>query len=195
VVTLISSWTGRKAASWGRKPLLLIAFGVLPIRGVLYTLTHNTNALVAIQVLDGVAAGIFGVVSVLVIADLTSLPDVSPDGKSIACAYYRYDRANQPAVIGIYPFAGGAATKYFNRPAGAEDSVYWNADGAAIDYVVSADGVGNVWRQPLDGSPPGPITAFRAGRILFSTVSPDKKMLMLGRGQESNDLVLLSDIR
>jgi predicted MFS family arabinose efflux permease len=71
VVTLISSWTGRKAASWGRKPLLLIAFGVLPVRGVLYTLTHNTHALVAIQVLDGVAAGIFGVVSVLVIADLT----------------------------------------------------------------------------------------------------------------------------
>ncbi len=49
----------------------MIAFGVLPVRGVLYTLTHNTNALVAIQVLDGVAAGIFGVVSVLVIADLT----------------------------------------------------------------------------------------------------------------------------
>jgi hypothetical protein len=71
VVTFISSWSGRKAASWGRKPLLLMAFGVLPIRGVLYTLTHDTNALVAIQVLDGVAAGIFGVVSVLVIADLT----------------------------------------------------------------------------------------------------------------------------
>jgi MFS family permease len=55
----------------GRKPLLLIAFGVLPIRAVLYTLTSNTVALVAIQVLDGVGAGIFGVVSILVIADLT----------------------------------------------------------------------------------------------------------------------------
>jgi predicted MFS family arabinose efflux permease len=51
--------------------LLLIAFAVLPIRGVLYTLTDNVAALVAIQVLDGVGAGIFGVVSVLVIADLT----------------------------------------------------------------------------------------------------------------------------
>jgi predicted MFS family arabinose efflux permease len=71
VITLLASWTGRKAGSWGRKPLLLIAFGVLPVRAVLYTLTHNTGALVAIQILDGVAAGIFGVVSVLVIADLT----------------------------------------------------------------------------------------------------------------------------
>jgi predicted MFS family arabinose efflux permease len=71
VITLLASWTGRKAGSWGRKPLLLIAFGALPVRGVLYTLTHNTDALVAIQILDGVGAGIFGVVSVLVIADLT----------------------------------------------------------------------------------------------------------------------------
>jgi MFS family permease len=71
VITLIAAWSGRKAGSWGRKPLLLIAFGVLPIRAVLYTLTSNTVALVAIQILDGVGAGIFGVVSVLVIADLT----------------------------------------------------------------------------------------------------------------------------
>jgi predicted MFS family arabinose efflux permease len=71
VITLIASWSGRKAGTWGRKPLLLIAFGVLPIRGVLYTLTSNTALLVAIQVMDGIGAGIFGVVSVLVIADLT----------------------------------------------------------------------------------------------------------------------------
>jgi MFS family permease len=71
VITLLASWSGRKAGTWGRKPLLLTAFGALPIRGVLYTLTSNTAWLVAIQVLDGVGAGIFGVVSVLVIADLT----------------------------------------------------------------------------------------------------------------------------
>jgi predicted MFS family arabinose efflux permease len=71
IITLLASWSGRKAGTWGRKPLLLIAFGVLPVRGILYTLTNNTELLVAIQVLDGIGAGIFGVVSVLVIADLT----------------------------------------------------------------------------------------------------------------------------
>jgi predicted MFS family arabinose efflux permease len=71
VVTLLASWSGRKAGIWGRKPLLMIAFGVLPVRAVLYTLTTNTALLVAIQVMDGIAAAIFGVVSVLVIADLT----------------------------------------------------------------------------------------------------------------------------
>jgi predicted MFS family arabinose efflux permease len=71
VITLIASWCGRRAMSWGRKPLLTIAFAALPIRGVLYTLTDDQALLVAIQLLDGVAAGIFGVVSVLVISDLT----------------------------------------------------------------------------------------------------------------------------
>jgi predicted MFS family arabinose efflux permease len=71
VIALLASWSGRKAGSWGRKPLLLVAFGVLPFRAVLYTLAHRPVALVAIQILDGVGAGIFGVVSVLVIADLT----------------------------------------------------------------------------------------------------------------------------
>jgi MFS family permease len=71
VISLISAWAGRQAGAWGRKPLLLLAFGVLPIRGILYTLTDSSALLVAIQILDGVGAGLFGVVSVLVIADLT----------------------------------------------------------------------------------------------------------------------------
>jgi predicted MFS family arabinose efflux permease len=71
VITLIASPIGSLAASLGRKPLLLIGFGVLPIRGFFYTLTNSPMLLVAIQILDGVGAGIFGVVSVLVIADLT----------------------------------------------------------------------------------------------------------------------------
>jgi predicted MFS family arabinose efflux permease len=71
VVTFLAAWSGIKARQWGRKPLMLIAFGVLPIRGILYTLTSSASSLIAIQVLDGVGAAIFGVVSVLVIADLT----------------------------------------------------------------------------------------------------------------------------
>jgi predicted MFS family arabinose efflux permease len=70
-ITLLAAWAGRTADTWGRKPLLLIGFAVLPIRGLLYILTHSVYLLVGIQVLDGIGAGIFGVLSVLVIADLT----------------------------------------------------------------------------------------------------------------------------
>jgi MFS family permease len=62
---------GRYANLHGRKPLLMLGFGVLPIRAVLYTLTHNTGCLIAIQLLDGVANAVFGVVAILVVADKT----------------------------------------------------------------------------------------------------------------------------
>ena len=71
VIMCFASAIGRFANLHGRKPLLLIGFGVLPIRAVLYTLTHNTESLIAIQMLDGVANAIFGVVSILVVADRT----------------------------------------------------------------------------------------------------------------------------
>ena len=71
VIMCSASAIGRFANVHGRKPLLLVGFGVLPIRAVLYTLTHNTESLIAIQLLDGVANAIFGVVSIVVVADRT----------------------------------------------------------------------------------------------------------------------------
>ena len=55
----------------GRKTVFLVALAVLPVRGLLFTLTSSPYGVVAIQLLDGVAAGIFGVVSVLIASDLT----------------------------------------------------------------------------------------------------------------------------
>ncbi len=71
VITVTAAWVGRLAVSKGRKPLLLLGFGVLPIRGALYTLAHAAKYLIAIQMLDGVANSIFRIVSILVIKDRT----------------------------------------------------------------------------------------------------------------------------
>lgn len=62
---------GRRADAWGRKPLLLLGFAALPLRGLLYTLVRDPVALVAIQALDGVGAGIFGALFPVVVADVT----------------------------------------------------------------------------------------------------------------------------
>jgi MFS family permease len=71
VIMCFAPAIGRFANLRGRKPLLLLGFGVLPIRALFYTLTHNTESLIAIQILDGVANAIFVVVSILVVADRT----------------------------------------------------------------------------------------------------------------------------
>ncbi|MGF6722265.1 MFS family permease [Paraburkholderia sp. GAS41] len=54
----------------GRKKIFLLALAVLPVRGVLFSMTSSPYAVVAIQLLDGVAAGIFGVIGVVIASDL-----------------------------------------------------------------------------------------------------------------------------
>jgi MFS family permease len=71
VIAALATWIGRRAEIHGRKPLLLLGYGVLPIRGVLYMLTTIPALLIAIQILDGVANAIYTVVAVLVIKDRT----------------------------------------------------------------------------------------------------------------------------
>jgi MFS family permease len=70
VIAGSAAWIAARAGK-GRKPLLLLGFGVLPIRGVLYTLARAPAALIGIQFLDGVANAVFVIVSILVIKDRT----------------------------------------------------------------------------------------------------------------------------
>jgi predicted MFS family arabinose efflux permease len=62
---------GHKTDGWGRKPIFLAGFAVLPIRGFLYTLSQDPYYLVSIQILDGIGVGIFGALFYIVVADLT----------------------------------------------------------------------------------------------------------------------------
>lgn len=70
VMLPIALLVGRTADSWGRKPLFLAAFAVLPVRALLYTFSDNSIWLIGVQLLDGVSAGIFGALTPLVIADI-----------------------------------------------------------------------------------------------------------------------------
>ncbi|MEH2162625.1 MAG: MFS transporter [Nostoc sp.] len=70
VMIPVSNLAGRFAHT-ARKPIFLLGFAVLPVRGVLYTLSDNPYFLVSVQILDGIGAGIFGVLSVLMVTDLT----------------------------------------------------------------------------------------------------------------------------
>ena len=71
MVALISPWVGRRAQQWGRRPLLLIGFAALPVRGVLFAIVPDPNFLVAVQLLDGISAAMLGVMGPLIVADIT----------------------------------------------------------------------------------------------------------------------------
>ena len=72
VVALLSPWVGRSAATWGRRPLLLLGLAVVPIRSGLFALTADPALLVIIQLLDGFTGATMGVLTTLIIADLTN---------------------------------------------------------------------------------------------------------------------------
>ena len=67
VALLCGAWADRL----GRRPILLVAFAVLPLRGLLYTLSDAPAWLIGVQLLDGIGAGVLGVMVPLVVADLT----------------------------------------------------------------------------------------------------------------------------
>jgi MFS family permease len=71
VVALFSPWVGRQAERWGRRPLLLLGFAALPIRGLLFAVVSNPYLLVCVQILDGISAAVLGVLVPLVVADAT----------------------------------------------------------------------------------------------------------------------------
>ena len=71
VMVPVALFVGARADSIGRKPIFLVAFGVLALRGVLYTFSDSPFYLVAVQCLDGVGAGIYGALFPIVVADLT----------------------------------------------------------------------------------------------------------------------------
>src|SRR6202165_5109674 len=70
IVALLAPSVGRKAQQWGRRPLLLLGFAALAIRGVMFATFHDPYLLVAVQVFDGITAAVFSVMVPLIVADI-----------------------------------------------------------------------------------------------------------------------------
>jgi predicted MFS family arabinose efflux permease len=70
MVALLSPSLGRLAEARGRRPVLLLGFCALPLRGLLFGVVADPLLLVLVQVLDGIAAACFGMMVPLVASDI-----------------------------------------------------------------------------------------------------------------------------
>jgi predicted MFS family arabinose efflux permease len=70
IVALTSPSVGRTAQTWGRRPLLLLAFAALAVRGLLFATVRDPYLLVAVQIFDGITAAVFSVMVPLIVADI-----------------------------------------------------------------------------------------------------------------------------
>src|SRR3954471_5555126 len=71
VVAALSPWIGRAAERFGRRRLMLLGWGALPLRGLLLAVLPGAWPLVLGQAVSGVSAAAFGVLLPLLAADLT----------------------------------------------------------------------------------------------------------------------------
>jgi MFS family permease len=123
VVTLLSPWVGRTAERLGRRPVLLLGWASLPLRGVLLAVLPNPYLLVAVQAISGVSAAVFGVMLALIADDLTrglnrfnlcigllGLAVFAGAALSTTFAGWLADTAGEPAAFFGLAFAGLAGT-------------------------------------------------------------------------------------
>jgi eukaryotic-like serine/threonine-protein kinase len=118
---------------------------------------------------------------------------ISPDGKWIACSYQELTPV--PVLkLAVIPAAGGAPVTVFVRPIGA-GKMHWSPDQKSIQYLLTRRGATNVWEQALAGGPPRPVTDFTSGHIFDFAWSRDGKQLLLAKGEQTSDVLLISNFR
>lgn len=118
--------------------------------------------------------------------------DVSPNGAMVSYAFIQY----RPMAwkIAVISETGGHASETFDVPGGTS-RVRWSPVGTGLQYLITHDGVANVWEQPLRGGKPKQLTKFTSERIFDFNWSSDDRRLFLTRGEITSDVVLLSNLR
>ena len=116
-----------------------------------------------------------------------SFPAVSPDGEFVACYLLTTDRRRRLSIIS---FATGKVLKEFDVYFDYNLPLRWTPDSKALTYVVSRNGVCNIWRQAINGGAPEQITTWDSDLIFRFDWSNDGR-LAVERGMFTNDVVLI----
>jgi TolB protein len=120
-------------------------------------------------------------------------PRISPDAKFIAYSIQEGSPVPQGKFV-VSPAEGGARVHEFLSPSGAS-SPQWSPDGKALHYLLTRKGATNVWEQPLSGGEPRQVTDFTSGRIFGFSWSRDGKALLVAKGSDTRDVVLISNFQ
>jgi len=131
-----------------------------------------------------------------VISDSPSvgLFDISPDGKLAAFPKLEHSGEHKEMLEVVETDAGKVAKLVeFERP--RFGLLHFSRDGKGVIYPVRANGVDNLWLQPLDGTKGKRLTDFTSEHIFDFHWSFDGKQLAMVRGHTDSDVVLIRDMQ
>ena len=121
----------------------------------------------------------------------------SPDGKWMPEVESSVDSATQSVTTKVALIDVNAnslaSTKFLTPRPEMRIPIAFTPDGKAVAYTIVENGVGNVWAQPLDGSPGHRLTNFASDQIRTFQFSPDGKSLAVAQQHIVSDVVLLRD--
>jgi MFS family permease len=151
VMVPVAMMVGAKADIWGRKPIFLVGFVILPIRGILYTFSDNPYWLVGVQTLDGVGAGIFGALFPLVVADLTRGTGRFNVSQGAITTALGIGAALSSAFAGVIVVKAGysAAFLFLAAVASAALSLFWLAMPETLESVIDRKAPRGVAAAPV----------------------------------------------
>jgi hypothetical protein len=99
--------------------------------------------------------------------------------------------------MAVLSLDGGAPARVLPVPGAVFDqrALSWSANSKALQYLLTKNGAGNLWEQPLQGGKPKQLTTFTDGQIFGFSWTLDCKELLLTRGNTTSDVVLMSNFR
>ena len=132
--------------------------------------------------------------SVPVSTAFTAFPEVSPDGKLIACLYSE-GAPDSPYRLAVLPIEGGEPLKIFPTVVHISAPLRWTRDGRGITYGENPIGTAGISIQPLDGGPPKKLIELGNDRVFAFDWSPDGGQLACVRGRWAANVVLIRDFK
>jgi len=118
VVALIAPWVGYWADLRGRKILLIIGLAVAIARALLFVITSDPRAMLAIQLLDGITGALMTVLTLLVITDLTARTGRFNFAQGVFGVFTGASAAVGAGILGFMAQHFGDATALFSMAAG-----------------------------------------------------------------------------
>jgi serine/threonine protein kinase/Tol biopolymer transport system component len=117
-------------------------------------------------------------------------PTVSPTGRYIVCDVKDGSAISKWRVAIVDLKAQKIVRDFVDIPLGSSSSIQWRPDETAVTYVITRDGLSNIWERSVIGGSPKQLTHFDENMIFSFGWSSTGRDLALVRGVGASDVVL-----